>query len=441
MKLMTEALLYMAGFGNEFETEALPGALPKGQNAPQRCAYGLYAEQISGTAFTAPHGVNRRSWLYRIRPSVLHARRFAQTDQPLWKTAPAAFGPPSVGQFRWSPSPIPAEELTFVAGVRTITTAGSADLRIGMAAHLFFVTQSMRDSYFCNADGELLIAPQQGELELFTEFGRLEAAPGEICVIPRGVRFKVALLAGPARGYLCENYGAPFGLPNRGAIGANGLANPRDFNTPVAAFEDRETPGVLTFKWGGGFFDCALGHSPLDVVAWHGNYAPYKYDLRIFCPMGALLFDHPDPSINTVLSSPSAETGVANVDFAIFPERWQVAEHTFRPPWHHVNVMSEFMGLIFGRYDAKPEGFEPGGLSLHNAMCPHGPDATAYEHARAIELKPERLGGSLAFMFETRLPQHLTDYAASLPTLQKDYAECWSDLRKRFDGSPEGSKS
>jgi homogentisate 1,2-dioxygenase len=252
------------------------------------------------------------------------------------------------------------------------------------------------------------------------------------------VKFKAALVAGSARGYLCENYGAPFALPNRGAIGANGLANARDFKTPVAAFEDLEAPGALTFKWGGEFFDCALDHSPLDVVAWHGNYAPYKYDLRLFCPMGALLFDHPDPSINTVLTSASSEAGVANVDFVIFPDRWQVAEHTFRPPWHHVNVMSEFMGLIFGKYDAKPEGFEPGGMSLHNAFCPHGPDAIAYENARASELTPEKLSGSLAFMFESRLPQHLTDHAASLPTLQKDYADCWSGLRKRFDGSREG---
>ncbi len=438
---MAETLSYMRGFGNEFETEALPGALPRGQNAPQRCAYGLYAEQLSGTAFTAPNGVNRRSWLYRIRPSVLHARRFVRADQPLWRTAPSFDRAPGVGQFRWSPPPIPEGDLTFVAGVRTITTAGNADLRTGMSAHLFFVTQEMIDSYFCNADGELLILPQQGGLALVTEFGRIEAAPGEICVVPRGVKFKAAPIGGPVRGYLCENHGAPFLLPSRGAIGANGLANARDFETPVAGFEDKETACTLTVKWGGSFYDCVLDHSPLDVVAWHGNYAPYKYDLRLFCPMGALLYDHPDPSINTVLTSPSNEAGAANVDFVIFPERWQVAEHTFRPPWHHVNVMSEFMGLVFGAYDAKPEGFEPGGMSLHNMMCPHGPDAVAYERARAGALEPERLGGALAFMLETRLPQRLTEYAAALPTLQQDYADCWSGLRKRFDGSIEGLSS
>jgi homogentisate 1,2-dioxygenase len=435
---MAGALSYLSGFGNEFESEALPGALPLGQNAPQRGAYGLYAEQLSGTAFTAPQGVNRRSWLYRIRPSVLHARRFVEREARGWRTAPCLDGEPSIGQFRWSATPIPEAELSFVAGVRTITTAGSADLRMGMAAHLYFVTQPMPREYFYDADGDLLFVLQQGGLAFFTEFGRLQVHPGEICIIPRGVKFMVSPLDGKARGYLCENYGAPFALPQRGAIGANGLANARDFLTPVAAFEDSEEPSTLTVKWGGAFFDCALDHSPLDVVAWHGNYAPYKYDLRAFCPMGALLYDHPDPSINTVLSSLSNEPGVANLDFAIFPDRWQTAEHTFRPPYPHVNVMSEFMGLIYGAYDAKTQGFEPGGASLHNAMCPHGPDAEAEARARMSELKPERMSGALAFMFETRLPQRLTTYAATLPTLQKDYADCWSGLPKRFDGTPEG---
>ena len=428
---------YMLGFGNEFQTEALPGALPIGQNSPQRCPYGLYAEQLSGSAFTAPRGANQRSWLYRIRPSVLHARRFARIETPNWRTAPAGDERKrSIGQLRWSPLPIPDEKLTFVAGVRTMTTAGDADGRTGMSASIYFVTQSMVDDYFYDADGELLVVPQQGRLAFFTEFGRIEIAPGEICVIPRGVKFKAELIEGPARGYLCENYGAPFTLPNRGAIGANGLANSRDFKTPVAAFEDKDGPCRMIVKWGGGFHLCEIGHSPLDVVAWHGNYAPYKYDLRSFAPVGAMLFDHPDPSIFCVLTAPSGESGVGNVDFVIFPERWQVAEHTFRPPWYHMNVMSEFMGLIFGRYDAKPEGFAPGGMSLHNAMLPHGPDATAFDQASNADLKPAKLEDTLAFMFETRLPQHPTDYASTLPTLQADYADCWSALRKRFNGKP-----
>jgi homogentisate 1,2-dioxygenase len=428
---------YMPGFGNDFETEALAGALPVGQNSPQRCPYGLYAEQLSGSPFTAPRGANERSWLYRIRPSVRHTGRFEKVGHPYWKTAPVPReNDRPIGQLRWSPPPIPEGKLDFVAGVRTMTTAGDVNTQTGLSTGLYFITQSMIDDYFYNADGELLIVPQQGSLLFTTEFGRIALVPGEICVIPRGVKFKVELVHGPARGYLCENYGAKFTLPNRGPIGANCLANPRDFKTPVAAFEDRETACRLTVKWCGGFHACEIGHSPLDVVAWHGNYAPYKYDLRTFAPVGAILFDHPDPSIFSVLTAPSGEEGTANIDFVIFPERWQVAEHSFRPPWYHMNIMSEFMGLIYGQYDARPEGFTPGAMSLHNCMLPHGPDANAFDRASEAALEPVKLTNTLAFMFETRFPQHLTHYASTLETLQEQYANCWSGLGKRFNGKP-----
>jgi homogentisate 1,2-dioxygenase len=425
---------YMTGFGNEFASEALSGALPEGQNTPQHCPYGLYAEQLSGSAFTAARGANLRSWLYRIQPSVLHARRFSQAEHRYWTSAPAREAGRAIGQLRWSAPPTPQERLTFIEGVRTMTVAGDVNARTGMSANFYFATASMVDDYFYDADGELLIVPQQGGLAFFTEFGRLDIAPGEIAVIPCGVKFKAELIDGPARGYLCENFGAPFILPNRGAIGANGLANPRDFKTPVAAFEDKESPCRLTVKWDGAFSICEIGQSPLDVVAWHGNYAPYKYDLRKFAPVGSVLQDHPDPSIFTVLTSPSGEAGVGAVDFVIFPARWQVAEHTFRPPWFHMNVMSEFMGLIFGRYDAKAEGFAPGGASLHNRFLPHGPDVAVFEQATNAELKPERLEDTLAFMFETRLAQHPSPYALALDTLQQDYSDCWSGLPRRFDG-------
>lgn len=426
---------YLHGFGNEFESEALPGALPMGQNSPQRCPYGLYAEQLSGSAFTAPSHLNKRSWLYRIRPSVLHLRNPKDIEQSHWKTAPCRDGDAPLGQLRWGASDVPDDAGSFIEGIRTIVTAGDCSLRVGMAAHLYLAGRSMHDDYFYDADGELLIVPQFGDLRIFTEFGLIECSPGEICVVPRGVKFRVELSAGPSRGYVCENYGAPFTLPYRGVIGANGLANPRDFFSPTAAFEDKETPCRLRVKWGGRFYRCDLDHSPLDVVAWHGNYAPYKYDLRKFCPVGAVLFDHPDPSIFTVLTSPSDESGVGNVDFAIFPPRWQVAEHTFRPPWYHLNIMSEFMGLIYGRYDAKPSGFEPGGMSLHNAMLPHGPDAEAFEQASEADLGPVKIDDALAFMFESRLPLYPTSFAMSLETLHQDYAECWSDLRRNFTGN------
>lgn len=429
---------YMSGFGNDFETEALPDALPQGMNSPQKCNYGLYAEQLSGSPFTAPRGQNERSWLYRIRPSVRHATRFTRINVPQWRTAPARDDHElPIQQLRWGPVPIPDEPVTFITGMRTITSCGDADTQAGMASHVFLVTESMEDSYFYDADGELLILPEQGRVRIFTELGRMDVGAGEMAVVPRGMIFKVGLVEGPARGYVCENYGGKFALPDRGPIGANCLANARDFKTPVAAYEDKDgIDGTITVKWGGGFYTSPIHHSPLDVVAWHGNYAPYCYDLNNFSPVGAIRFDHPDPSIFTVLTSPSETPGTANADFIIFPDRWLVAENTFRPPWYHRNVMSEFMGLIFGVYDAKPEGFKPGGMSLHNTMLPHGPDAQAFEAASNAELKPEKLTNTMAFMFETRFPQHPTTFAATLDSLQADYPDCWAGLERKFDGTP-----
>ena len=429
---------YMPGFGNDFETEALPGALPVGQNSPQRAAYGLYAEQLSGSPFTAPRGANERSWLYRIRPSVKHTPKFKQDGAALLEDGavprPSTTAP--IGQLRWGPVPIPKREAHLPHGHAHHDHGGRRQHagrhgRARLSRHpvdgeRLLLQRRRRDADRAAAGRGCASSPSSA---------RIEVEPGEICVIPRGVKFKVELVDGPARGYVCENYGAKFTLPDRGPIGANCLANARDFKTPVAAFEDSEEKCRLTVKWCGGFHVAEIGHSPLDVVAWHGNYAPYKYNLRHYSPVGAILFDHPDPSIFTVLTAPSETAGTANVDFVIFPERWAVAEHTFRPPWYHMNIMSEFMGLIYGVYDAKPEGFVPGGMSLHNCMLPHGPDKAAYDHATKVELKPVKLTNTLAFMFETRFPQHLTKFAAELETLQEDYADCWTPLEKKFTGS------
>jgi homogentisate 1,2-dioxygenase len=427
---------YLSGFGNGFETEALPGALPVGRNSPQRVAYSLYAEQLSGSPFTAPRATNERSWLYRIQPTIAHWNRFRKADAGLWRTAPGSEVEIPIAPWRWDPIPIPSASVSFVEGVRTMTTAGDAGTHAGMAAHIYVVTRSMQDEYFYNADGELLFVPQEGELRLWTEFGIIDVAPGEIAIIPRGVKLRVELHGGAARGYLCENYGGAFTLPERGPIGANCLANPRDFLAPVAAYENRQAPSKLNVKWGGSLWVADIDHSPLDVVAWHGNYAPYKYDLRHFSPVGPILFDHADPSIFTVLTSPSETPGTANVDFVIFPDRWLVAENTFRPPWYHMNVMSEFMGLIYGVYDAKTGGgFVPGGVSLHNSMLPHGPDMQAFEAASKADLKPQRLSGTLAFMFETRFPQRVTQFAATAPQLQQAYAAYGHALKRSFDPS------
>ena len=428
-------LKYMSGFGNDFETECLPGAVPVGRNSPQKCPYGLYAEQLSGSPFTAPRASNQRTWVYRIRPSVLHSGRFEKVDAGHWRTAPCNEVDMPPGQLRWSPTPLPSEPTTFIEGVRTMTTAGDAGAQAGMAAHVYVITKSMTDEVFSNADGEMMFVPQQGGLRFVTELGVIEATPGEIVSIPRALKFRVELMGEPARGYICENYGAAFRPPERGPIGANCLANSRDFLTPVAAYEDRETPHALYMKANGGLWRARIDQSPFDVVGWHGNYAPYKYDLRRFSPVGAVLFDHPDPSIYTVVTAPSDTPGMANVDLVIFPERWLPAENTFRPPWYHVNIMSEFMGLIYGVYDAKPQGFTPGGMSLHNSMLPHGPDMEAFEHASNVELKPVKLANTMAFMFETRFPQKVTRLAAESPTRQEGYPDVWKGLKRHFDPS------
>ena len=428
---------YMPGFGNDFETEALPEALPQGMNSPQKCNYGLYGEQLSGTAFTAPNHQNERTWCYRIRPSVKHSHRYKKIDLPYWQSAPNTVNDVvSLGQYRWDPVPHSSKPLDWLTGMRTMTTAGDVNTQIGMASHIYLVTETMLESYFYSADSELLIVPQQGQLRFFTELGIIDLAPQEIAVIPRGLLYKVEVINGPARGFVCENYGQKFTLPSRGPIGANCLANRRDFKTPVAAFEDKDASSRVVIKWCGQFHETKIDHSPLDVVAWHGNYAPYKYNLNDYCPVGATLFDHPDPSIYTVLTAPSGFEGTANIDFVLFRDRWNVAEDTFRPPWYHKNIMSELMGNIYGQYDAKPTGFVPGGMSLHNMMLPHGPDKEAFEKASSADLEPQKLEKTMSFMLETRFPQHLTKFAAKDAPLQDEYIDCWSDIEKKFDAKP-----
>ena len=432
-----QALHYQAGFGNEFATEALPGALPVGQNSPQRAPYGLYAEQLSGTAFTAPRHVNRRSWLYRIRPAAMH-QPFAPLPHASLLGGPFAAGETPPDQLRWNPAPMPPATMSvdFIDSLVTMAGNGDCAIQSGIAIHLYAANRSMTERFFYDADGELLIVPQQGRLHLHTECGVLHVAPGEIAVLPRGVRFRVVLADSAARGYVCENFGAPLRLPELGPIGSNGLANARDFLAPVACFEDREGDFLLTARFGGRLWQAAIGHSPLDVVAWHGNYTPCKYDLARFNTINTVSYDHPDPSLMTVLTSPSDTPGVANVDFVIFPPRWMVAEHTFRPPWFHRNVMSEFMGLVHGVYDAKAEGFAPGGASLHNCMSGHGPDAASFERASSSALTPQKLDATLAFMFESRYLIHPTAQAMAASTRQQDYAHCWQGLQKHFTGRP-----
>ena len=428
---MAGELKYQSGFGNEFATEAVPGALPRGQNSPQKHPLGLYTEQFSGTSFTAPRPVNRRTWTYRIRPSVTH-KPFEPMSAGMMRSGPFNEAPVPPNQMRWDPLPIPEKPADFIDGLITMGGNGDPGDQSGVGIHIYAANRSMRDRFFYNADGEMLVVPQTGRIKFSTELGIIEIAPGEICILPRGLKFRAELVDEAARGYVCENYGQQFRLPELGPIGANGLANPRDFLAPAAAYEDVVGDFRIAAKFQGGLWQAAIDHSPLDVVGWHGNYAPCKYDLANFNCINTVSFDHPDPSIYTVLTSPSAITGVANVDFVIFPPRWMVAEHTFRPPWFHRNAMNEFMGLVRGQYDAKAEGFLPGGASLHNCMSGHGPDAETFERARNSDLKPQYLADTLAFMFETGWVIRPTKFALETRMLQHEYYECWQGLKKHF---------
>jgi len=424
---------YQSGFGNEFATEALPGALPVGRNSPQRCPYGLYAEQFTGSAFTAPRGHNRRSWLYRIRPAVAHGPFEPWRGGSGW--CPEDPAPPaSPAQLRWDPLPMPDGPTDFVEGLVAMAANGDPAAQAGTSVLMYAANRSMAGRAVYDADGELLLVPQQGRLRIATELGVLEVEPQEVAVLPRGLRFRVELPDGAARGYVCENHGAPFRLPELGPIGANGLANARDFLAPVAAYEDRDEPCELVAKFLGRLWAAPMDHSPFDVVAWHGNLAPCKYDLRRFNAIGSISYDHPDPSILVVLQSPSDTAGVGAIDFVVFPPRILAMQDTFRPPWFHRNLASEFMGLVQGRYDAKAEGFVPGGASLHNCMSAHGPDAATFERASAADLsQPDVIRDTMAFMFETRHVLRPTRFALESPQLQRDYWRCWSGLGRRFE--------
>ena len=426
-------LQYQSGFGNQFESEAVPGALPVGRNSPQRAPLGLYAELLSGSAFTAPRAENRRTWLYRRQPSVLTGA-CAPLRHDFLKTGAAEGEHPPPDPLRWHPIEVPADAGDFIDGLRTVLVNGDADMQTGMAVHLVLAAVSM-ERVFVNADGEMLLVPQQGALHITTELGLLHVAPGEIAVLPRGMAFKVSV-QGPTRSYVCENYGAPFRLPELGPIGSNGLASARDFLSPLAAFDANPRPTEVVRKFGGRLWRTQAASSPFNVVAWHGNLVPVKYDTARFMTIGSISHDHPDPSIFTVLTSPSDTPGVANCDFVIFPPRWLVAEDTFRPPWYHRNVMAEFMGLVHGQYDAKPEGFRPGGMSLHNSHVPHGPDAEAFAKASAATLAPHKLDHTLAFMFESRWRMKPTAWALHGGALDTGYAGCWAGLDCHFGTAP-----
>jgi homogentisate 1,2-dioxygenase len=428
--MTAEPRAYQLGFGNEFETEVEPGALPAGQNSPQSLKYGLVSELISGTTFSAPRALNRRSYLFRIHPSVSHGT-LERMEVGAFVSAPFDAAP-DPNQMRWRAQPFPTRSTDFLQGLTTVCGNGDVKSQTGVALHSFACNQSMVDQAFSNADGEMLCIIQHGEVRFVTELGVLDCRSGEFAVIPRGIKWRAELPSGPTRGFVCENYGAPFRLPELGLIGSTGLANAYDFLVPVAAYEDIERPVLWIHKYGGNFWRSELNHSPFDVVAWRGNNVPYKYDMRRFVAMGTATVDHPDPSIYCALTSPSDHVAGGNADLMILPERWLVAEHSFRPPGFHRNSVAEFMSIIQGKHDAKGSNFEPGGASLHNNWAPHGPDMSTLDRGRSQSLAPQKLEATLVFMIETRYPLQVTSTALASPCREQDYTRGWSGFKKQF---------
>ncbi|HEY3498273.1 MAG TPA: homogentisate 1,2-dioxygenase, partial [Polyangiaceae bacterium] len=432
----SEAPVPPAGFGNVHASEALPGALPHDRNTPRVGPYRLYPELTSGTAFTAERAENFRTWTYRIRPAAQQGLL-----EPL---AHATFRddfedePPEPNLTGFSPLPLPSAACDFVDGLVTIGGAGSARLRRGYAVHLYAANRNMEERAFYDADGELLLLPELGALRILTELGVLDVRPGEVALLPRGLRFSVALREAAARGYVAEVFGRHFRLPERGPIGSNGLAEARHFRTPAAWHEDRLAPGYrIAAKLGGALYEARQDHSPFDVVAWHGNHCPYVYDLALFTPAGYTRVDHPDPSIHTVLSAPLDERGTHSLDLVVFPPRWDATEGTFRPPYFHRNATTEINGIV--REVSSPGSmFVPGCLFLTPSMTPHGPVAAGVERAFSLSDaeadKPHRYSENACwFQFETALPFSLTPWARNAPHRLHDWHSKWGSYRSYFD--------
>jgi homogentisate 1,2-dioxygenase len=409
------ALHYSTGFGNEHSSEAVAGALPVGRNTPQRPAYGLYTELFSETAFTELRQNTRRSWMYRIRPSIVHPP-FERIDSGTLLAPPFTQNPVEPNTLLWTPRPAPAPGTDFVSGLWTLGGNGDPAQRNGMAVHLYAVDTSMTDRVFSNADGELLIIPELGSLLIHTELGLLSVEPGEIALLPRAMKFRVEIQSAAegndapsfVRGYVCENFGTPFSLPELGFIGQSGMANPRDFRAPAAAYDDAERRVEVIHKVGGNLWRATYNHSPLDVVAWHGNSVPYVYNLRHFQLMGSVNFDHPDPSRYTALTSTTATPGLANIDFCAAPPEWVVATDTFRPQYFHRNVSTELIGVI---EEPQNSPYAKGIVELTNMLTPHGIAAAAWEAASNAGPEPTMRDGLLV-VSETRWPIVVTAQAA-----------------------------
>lgn len=418
-----EKYTYLEGFGNYHHSEAFPGANPIGMNSPQKPALGLLTERISGSSFTAPRDHNLQTWLYRTVSSLSHS------EYTLYGTEDSTTGHITPNSYLWPSFQTSDDDWT---SQRLLSSTGDANTKTGLAIRLYAISKDMQpNTVFSSLDGDMLIIPQAGgSLDIQTELGKLLVRPNEIAVIPRGVRHRITLPNGPTRGYICELFQGHFRLPELGPIGSCSLANQRDFQIPTAIYDgkleadiavpNRGSDWTIISRMASKLWSCTQDHTPFDVAGWHGTFYPYKYDLGRFSILGSILFDHPDPSIFTVLTAPSnREPGTSVVDFAIIPPRWNMMEDTYWPPYYHRNTMSEFSGPIV--YDQahewhKEHSFKPYGAQLNGTMTAHGPSKEVHQAARESDLKPKKVGmeGLTIFLLETECPMRVQNWAVEL---------------------------
>ncbi|GLI78307.1 hypothetical protein PoHVEF18_006618 [Penicillium ochrochloron] len=396
---------YLNGFNGYHQSEAAEGVIPLVINIPQKSKYGLHTERISGSSFTAPRKDSKQTWLYRLLPSTCHEDFSLLENHPFnLKNVLNSKYQYSPNRSTWAPAQI-AKEADFLTGLQLIGGAGNPTMKEGLAYYAFTAGKSMPSNQaFYSADGDFLLAPQKGTLDIRTEMGYLRVRSNEICVVPRGIRFHVSLPAGPVRGFALELFEGHFELPELGPIGSTGLANIRDFEIPTASFDNSNVDTEIIAKFAGQVHRTVHRGSIFNVAGWSGTYYPFKYDLGKFNTIGSVSYDHTDPSIFTVLTAPSSVPGEAVVDVAVFGPRWLVMEKSYRPPYFHRNTMSEFAFVIKGGFDVTPLPPQLEGLFLlSNTMCAHGADPESWKQATEKELVPEKIPpGNLGMMFESK---------------------------------------
>ncbi|KAH9874017.1 hypothetical protein IAQ61_004645 [Plenodomus lingam] len=402
---------YQAGWGNRHQSEVIPGTLPVAQNNPQEVRFGLYTEGITYSAFAAPRAHNYSTYMYRCRPAAAHNGYVPFESKSNIQNCFLSLNPKVATlpeQAEWRPFPLPKEEekIDFANGLHTLAGSGDPNIREGLALYVYMINSSMERRAFCNADGDFLICAQLGTLDIVTEMGKIFLQPGEICVIQRGIRFCMNLAPDTkvARGYITEVWGSMWELPDLGPLGGHGLANPRDFLYPVAAIDDNlHVDWQIVNKINGELVAIQQDHSPFDLVAWHGNVVPYKYDLTKFSSQNSTSIDHTDPSIFTVLTAKSRDPLTPLADFLWFGPRWDVATNTFRLPYFHRNSASEFLACLYGQGLGRSDDFQPGGGSFEGGHTPHGGFHEGYQHGMRIhESQPEKiLTEQLTIMIES----------------------------------------